>query len=342
MRYFLLFTLLFGSVSAAGVWYFYSSWLHSPLNLDERPFVLHVPERSNLTQVATELWRSGYLEHPRLLLLHAKMMDRQGIRAGEYELVRGDSPETLLDKLTRGEVIQYRISLIEGWTTAQFLQRLQQDLRLDNDLGEIEIDQLPRLLGLEVGHHEGWFYPDTYQFARGTPLSRILRQAHERMLDVLAEEWLARSFGVPYESAYEALIMASIVEKETGVPSERSEIAGVFVRRLQQGMRLQTDPTVIYGLGDNYTGNLTRANLREETPWNTYVIRGLPPTPIANPGRAAIHAALNPLAGSSLFFVARGDGSHQFSDTLAEHEAAVQHYQVLQRAENYQSAPGPL
>ena len=339
IRYFFIFLLLFGSLATAGAAWFYYNWLNTPLQLDERAFILNIPANSNLIQVSSELGLSGYLRYPRLLVLHARLTDSEHIQAGEYSLQQGDTPAKLLQLLTSGEVVQHRVSLIEGWTSAEMLQQLQGDPRLQNDLQNAIADQLPQLLNLDVEHHEGWFYPDTYQFVRGERLSSLLRRAHQRMQDVLAEEWLARGFGVPYESPYEALIMASIVEKETGVPYERGAIAGVFVRRLQQGMRLQTDPTVIYGLGDRYDGNITRAHLREATPWNTYVIRGLPPTPIANPGRAAIHAALNPEPGSALFFVARGDGSHVFSDTLEQHEAAVRQFQIEQRAENYQSAP---
>jgi len=219
------------------------------------------------------------------------------------------------------------------------LDHLRSDARLNDDIGEVAIEDLPSWLNLDIGFAEGWFYPDTYLYARDLPISVLLLQAHERMQDILAEEWLQRDFGVPYETPYQALIMASIVEKETGVTEERSQIAGVFVRRLKQGMRLQTDPTVIYGLGEAFSGNLTRAHLRQANPYNTYLIKGLTPTPIANPGRDAIRAALNPDQGSALYFVARGDGSHQFSDTLEAHNAAVRQFQIEQRAVNYQSAP---
>lgn len=339
LKYFFVSLLLFGTLAAAGSWAYYQYWLNSPLSLDERPFLLNIPSNSNLIQVSNELGLGGYLKHPKLLVLHARMNEQTGIRAGEYRLEQGDTPASLLDKLVTGAVVQHRISLIEGWTVNQMLEALRSDPRLNNDLGEVHWRDIPAALELELAHPEGWFYPDTYQFARGTMVSSLLLQAHRRMRDVLAEEWLVRGVGLPYDSEYQALIMASIVERETGVPEERGQIAGVFVRRLQQGMRLQTDPTVIYGLGDEYDGNLTRAHLRQETPWNTYVIRGLPPTPIANPGRAAIHAALNPEPGSALFFVARGDGSHVFSDTLEAHEAAVRQFQIEQRATDYQSAP---
>jgi UPF0755 protein len=337
--YFFSCLLIFGSLATAFSWHFYQSYLDAPLELDERVFILRVPENSSLTSVTRELGVDGYLLYPRLLLLHAKLQKTQSIQVGEYELVSGDSPRILLEKLHGGDVLLYRTSLIEGWSTQQMLDHLRSDARLNDDIGEVAIEDLPNWLNLDIGFAEGWFYPDTYVYARGLPISVLLLQAHERMQDILAEEWLQRGFGVPYETPYQALIMASIVEKETGVPKERSQIAGVFVRRLQQGMRLQTDPTVIYGLGGAYSGNLTRAHLRQASPYNTYLIRGLTPTPIANPGRDAIRAALNPDQGSVLYFVARGDGSHQFSDTLEAHNAAVRQFQIEQRAVNYQSAP---
>ena len=193
--------------------------------------------------------------------------------------------------------------------------------------------------GLDLAHPEGWFFPDTYSYSATDSVSDILVQAHGQMQRILDRAWQARDADLPYKTAYEALIMASIIEKETGVTYERPEIAGVFVRRLQRGMRLQTDPTVIYGMGDAYKGNIRRKHLKQLTAYNTYRINGLPPTPIAMPSAAAIEAALHPLPGSSLYFVARGDGSHYFSDSFAEHQRAVRQYQIKQRAQNYQSAP---
>lgn len=196
----------------------------------------------------------------------------------------------------------------------------------------------------KIGHPdvfpEGRFFPDTYRYVRGMTDAELLKQAYNRLEEVLDEEWQARSSEAPYSNPYQALIMASMVEKETGVPQERGQIAGVFVRRLKLGMQLQTDPTVIYGMGERYNGKLTRANLREPTPYNTYVIAGMPPTPISLVGREAIHAALNPVAGSSLYFVAKGDGSHVFSDDLDAHNSAVRDYQLKRRAD-YRSSPAP-
>jgi UPF0755 protein len=204
---------------------------------------------------------------------------------------------------------------------------LESDTRFRNDIQGLSEVELLNLLGMDTGYLEGWFYPDTYAVPRGFSLSELLRRAHTRMQLVLAEEWTARAVGLPFDEPEDALILASIIEKETGLDSERAEIAGVFVRRLQLGMRLQTDPTVIYGIS-NFDGNLTRIHLRTPTPYNTYTNQGLPPTPIALPGREAIRAALQPNDGEALYFVARGDGSHQFSATLEEHEDAVRRYQL--------------
>ena len=195
-------------------------------------------------------------------------------------------------------------------------------------------------IGHPKAYPEGRFFPDTYKYVRGMSDVELLQQAYARLEEVLASEWSERAASAPYSEPYQALIMASLVEKETGVPQERGEIAGVFVRRLKTGMLLQTDPTVIYGMGERYNGKLTRADLREPTAYNTYVIAGMPPTPIAMVGREAIHAALNPVPGSSLYFVARGDGSHVFSDDLDAHNNAVREYQLKRRAD-YRSSPAP-
>jgi len=231
------------------------------------------------------------------------------------------------------------VTLVEGLTFKNFLETLSKQEKIDIALTDKSFAEIKNFLKLDIEHPEGWFYPDTYQYVSGISDADILLQAHKRMQRVLAEEWEKRAKDLPYKTAYEALIMASIIEKETGVAYERPEIAGVFVRRLQKGMRLQTDPTIIYGLGDSYKGNIRRKHLRQPTPYNTYVINGLPPTPIAMPARAAINAALNPAPGKTLFFVAKGDGSHQFSETLAQHNKAVQKYQIKNRVKEYRSAP---
>ncbi|MNZ48707.1 putative aminodeoxychorismate lyase [compost metagenome] len=230
---------------------------------------------------------------------------------------------------------------MEGWTFHQVRELLSRQPKIEQTLAGLSDAEVMARLGQPGVFPEGRFFPDTYKYVRGTRDIDILRQAYQRMEGILVEEWGERASNLPYKEPYQALIMASLVEKETGVPGERAEIAGVFIRRLQKSMLLQTDPTVIYGMGQRYNGRITRADLREPTPYNTYVTPGLPPTPIALPGREAIHAALNPADGQSLYFVARGDGSHVFSDNLDDHNKAVQEYQ-LKRRPDYRSSPAPL
>jgi UPF0755 protein len=320
--------------------YFGFRWLHSPMAVSGDSFVYSLPKGGSLSMAARELEREGVLDHRRLLTLYARLTGRDSVKAGEYRLQPGETPATLLRKLERGEVITYQATLVEGWTFRDALAYLQAQPRLKLVLNSDDaLEGFIAGLNLPGNHPEGWFFPDTYQYVAGNNDRDILLQAHQRMRDVLATEWENRAGALPYESSYEALIMASIVERETGVPDERGQIAGVFVRRLEQNMRLQTDPTVIYGLAENYDGNLRRQHLSQKTAYNTYMIRGLPPTPIALPGQEAIHAALHPEEGDALYFVAKGDGSHQFSATLEEHNRAVQNYQVRRRVRNYQSAP---
>ena len=212
--------------------------------------------------------------------------------------------------------------------------------KIEQTLDGLSDSEVMAKLGHAGEFPEGRFFPDTYRFVRGMTDAQLLEKAYNRLEKVLAEEWQQRAPDLPYATPYEVLIMASLVEKETGVPQERGQIAGVFVRRMKIGMPLQTDPTVIYGLGERYNGKLTRAHLREPTPYNTYTIPGLPPTPIAMVGREAIHAALHPVSGSSLYFVAKGDGSHTFSDDLDAHNNAVREFQIKRRAD-YRSSPAP-
>jgi UPF0755 protein len=229
-----------------------------------------------------------------------------------------------------GRSIQYPVTLVEGRRFRDVVGELAEVSVLEHELTGLSDAEVMERVGIDEAHPEGWLFPDTYLVVRGSTDVALLRRAYERMQEVLAEEWANRSEDLPLATPYDALILASIIEKETGVAEERPAIAGVFVRRLQRGMRLQTDPTVIYGMDDAFDGDIRRADLRRETPYNTYVIDGLPPTPIALPGREAIHAALHPADGDSLYFVARGDGRHYFSATLDEHNCAVRHYQLDQ------------
>jgi UPF0755 protein len=278
---------------------------------------------------AEQLSRAGVVEHPRLWTLLARLDGTATrIKAGEYQIRDDDTPDRLVQRLIARDVVTYRVGFIEGWTIAQALDVLAADPVLRRDLESVDTTGLLEALGLSGAHPEGLFFPDTYQFERGDSDRDILLRAHARMLSVLDEAWASRAEGLPYETPYEALIVASLVEKETGHEAERERIAQVFVNRLRLGMRLQTDPTVIYGLGARFDGNLTRAHLREDTPYNTYVHGGLPPSPIALPGARSIQAALRPTEGDYLYFVSRGDGTSEFSVTLEEHNRAVRKYQL--------------
>lgn len=298
----------------------------------EQPFLFEIPLGMSLRTLAEELTALGVLDHPYYFLALAHLRgDAARVKAGEYEISPGMTPDALLDKLVKNQVFQHSITLIEGWTLAQLLASLAKDDRLVGKLEGARPQDLMVTLGRPGQHPEGRFFPDTYRFTKGTSDLDILGRAAQAMDKVMAEEWRDRAPGLPLETPDQALILASIIEKETGQASERPLIAGVFIRRLQLGMKLQTDPTVIYGLGAAFDGDLRRADLTRDTPYNTYIRQGLPPTPIALPGRAAIHAALHPEAGDSLYFVAKGDGSHWFSATLEEHNQAVRRYQLGHR-----------
>lgn len=312
--------------------------LTSPLQFVDQ--ILEVTPGSGFSQITAQLQQRDIIKQAHYWKIYARLTGKaKRVQAGEYKLTGGVSALQLLDQMVQGEVIRHQVTLVEGWTFKQFLVALAAEEKLQHELTDLTPKQVMAKLGKDDEHPEGRFFPDSYQFTRGTSDLDILQRAYQRLAAILEEEWQQRDAGLPYNNAYEALVMASIVEKETGQAAERPEIAGVFVRRLQKGMRLQTDPTVIYGLGDSYKGNIKRKHLTQPTPYNTYVIKGLPPTPIAMVGREAIHAALHPKAGKSLYFVARGDGTHVFSDTLDQHNEAVRRYQINQRAEQYRSSP---
>ncbi len=304
-------------------------YLQTPISGLERPLRYTLAPGTGLSAMVRALHRQGVISHPGYLVWYARWQGRANhIEAGEYEFPPGSTPAQILDKLVRGDVIQYAITIPEGWTFQQMLHAINENAKLQHSIKEPSGEEVMVRLGHAREHPEGRFYPDTYHFTRNTRDLSLLKQAYDAMAERLAREWRLRAAGLPYRDAYEALIMASIIEKETALPDERAKIAGVFVRRLQKHMRLQTDPTVIYGLGEKYDGNLRRRDLKRPSPYNTYLQRGLPPTPIALPGGDAIHAALHPAAGNALYFVARGDGSHQFSATIAEHNTAVRKYQL--------------
>jgi UPF0755 protein len=265
-------------------------------------------------------------------------LDSQPLHTGEYRVGPTTTVRDMLGLWQRGDVVQYSLTLVEGWNFRQVRALLARQEKLKQTLAGLSDEEVMARLGRPGVFPEGRFFPDTYKYVKGMSDEQLLEQAYSRLDAVLAQEWKERATGLPYNDPYQALIMASLIEKETGVPEERGEIAGVFVRRLATGMLLQTDPTVIYGMGERYTGRITRADLREPSPYNTYLNPGLPPTPISLAGREAIRAALNPADGKSLYFVAKGDGSHVFSDDIDAHNQAVRQYQIKRRAD-YRSSP---
>ncbi len=316
------------------------SALDQPLKLESERLIEVVPGDTP-GGLLNRLEGEGVLDGAFWLRLYWRFnLPGQALHSGEYRLTPQQSARDLLELWRRGEGVQYSLTLVEGWSFRQVRAALVRQDKLEQRLADLDDKALMDRLGLAGVSPEGRFFPDTYRYVRGMSDLDLLKQASARLDQVLDEEWARRADGLPYRKPYDALIMASMVEKETGVAEERGQIAGVFVRRLRSGMRLQTDPTVIFGLGERYNGNLTRAHLQQPTPYNTYVIDGMPPTPIALAGREAIHAALNPVAGKSLYFVARGDGSHVFSETLEQHNRAVREYQLKRRAD-YRSSPAP-
>ena len=342
LKKFLLFVLVSIALVLAAAWYVYDDFqkgLHQPLPIESEQ-VITVPAGSSFQQVMRRFEASGWIKNADLLRLYTRMHPQiTAIRAGEYAIKPGSSLLDVIDQMNRGDVIRYYFTLIEGHTFNQIRAGLEADERIESTLSGLSETEIMAMLGAEADQPaEGLFLAETYQFQRGAKDIDILRRAHNDLNAFLEQQWQARDESLPYNNAYEALIMASIIEKETGVPDERSRIAGVFVRRLNIGMRLQTDPTVIYGMGDRYEGRIRRSDLQQPTPWNTYTIDGLPPTPIAMVGREAIVAAFSPLEGNELYFVARGDGTHHFSATLREHNNAVNRYQRNRRSD-YRSSP---
>ncbi|WP_405220544.1 endolytic transglycosylase MltG [Lentisalinibacter sediminis] len=302
--------------------------LHRPLAL-EAPAVVEIPPGTPLARVTADLESRGMLRHPAVLSWYGRLSGEAGrIKAGEYVLQPGVSAAEALAKFVAGDVRLYSFTIVEGWTTAEAVRALQAHPAIVATLGPYEPAALLEAVEAAEEHPEGLLFPETYHFPRGSEDVTILRRAYALMQKQLLAAWQSRREDIPLGSPYEALILASIIEKETAREDERRRIAGVFTRRLERGMRLQTDPTVIYGLGEDWDGNIRRRDLRTDTPYNTYTRAGLPPTPIALPGRASLDAAVDPAPGEALFFVATGepDGSHDFSVTREEHEAAVERY----------------
>lgn len=304
-------------------------FLNSPLQVQDEGLVFEIRPGTPFVSVSNELAGQGVIGHPRMFSLYARLLGKgSAVRAGEYWIEEGLTPPELLQKFVSGNVRLHSLTIVEGWTFRELLARLSDHEAVKKTATYEDWPALLRSFGSDAARPEGLFLPETYRFPKYTTDVDLLRQAYGLMQGALEEEWDKRADNLPLATKYEALILASIVEKETARADERSKIAAVFVRRLQKGMRLQTDPSVIYGMGQDFDGNLTRSDLQTDTPYNTYTRRSLPPTPIALPGRASIHAALHPAPGAELYFVATGlgDGSHKFSATKAEHDAAVQEY----------------
>ncbi|WP_339805610.1 endolytic transglycosylase MltG [uncultured Marinobacter sp.] len=328
-------------VAGAGLWVSQGfQALEQPVAMEE-PLLFDVPRGRAFVTVARDMAEQGLVADAFWLQLYGRAHpDVTAIRSGEYEFMPGMSPLEMIGLMVSGRTKSRFVQFIEGTRFQDVRAVLAGTEHLEQLTTGWTDEEVMAALGAEGDHPEGRFFPDTYSYTRGESDLDLLRRSFERMNLVLAEEWAGRMDDLPYDNPYEALVMASIVERETGAPHERRDVAGVFVRRLEIGMRLQTDPTVIYGMGDSYQGRITRRDLRTHTPYNTYRIHGLPPTPIALPGREAINAALHPADGETLYFVARGDGTHKFSRTLEDHQRAVREFQ-LNRREGYRSSPAP-
>lgn len=317
------------AVISLAAWMAYWRWYVVPVVPAGKAVDVEVTPDTSLRGVAVQLHAQGALPHPLDLVLLARLRgDANAIRAGEYLVEPATSVAGLLELLKSGRVVMHSLTLVEGWTFRQVLQAVAQATALRHTLKGLDDNAIMAKLGYAGENPEGRFYPDTYQFPKDTTDAAFLERAYRTMQAQLHTAWQRRAADLPYKTTYDALIMASIIEKETAQPGERAQIAGVFVRRLEKGMKLQSDPTVIYGLGASYRGNITSKDLRTDTPYSTYTRHGLPPTPICMPSLASIRAALHPAPGDALYFVARGDGTHQFSATLKEQDAAVRRYQL--------------
>jgi UPF0755 protein len=317
--------LLVAAIAAVMAWRWYEHALPVP---GERVEVRIAPGAS-ARAIARQLRAAGVLVNEDLFVAAARAADAtQSLRAGRYEITRGMTVHQLIEKLRRGDVLREKLTIVEGWTYREMRAALAAAPDLRPDSAKLSDAELLQAIGATETHPEGLFAPDTYLFDPGSSDLDLLRSAYRAQIAALTQAWEQRAANLPLKSPYELLILASIVEKETGQAAERDMVAGVFVNRLRIGMRLQTDPTVIYGLGSKFDGNLRKRDLLADGPYNSYTRAGLPPTPIALPGRASLRAAVNPAATRALYFVARGDGTSQFSETLADHNRAVAKYQL--------------
>ncbi|NDH53860.1 MAG: endolytic transglycosylase MltG [Betaproteobacteria bacterium] len=320
-----LLLLLLSALGGGGAW-----WLQTPLDMPGASVDLTIEARTSVAGVAQTVARSGVRVRPELLHVWFRLSgESRQIKAGSYEIERGTTPRGLLRKLVDGEESLFTLTLVEGWTFRQVRAALAAAPQLAHDTAGLSQAALMDRLGRPGLHPEGRFFPDSYSYAKGSSELKLLERAMREMDRRLQSAWALRAADSPLQNAEQALILGSIVEKETGTPADRGLIAAVFTNRLRAGMMLQTDPTVIYGLGEAFDGNLRKRDLLTDTPWNTYIRHGLPPTPIAMPGQDALRAAVAPAKTQALYFVARGDGSSQFSNSLPEHNRAVDKYQRL-------------
>ena len=307
---------------------FFIYWSREPLMPADAPALeFNIAPGSSVRSAMRQVRDAGVPASPVLMEVLARGSGTPNLKAGSYRIEGGTTPLGLLDALARGNTIKESLTIIEGWNFAQMRAEMARQKFLRHDSAEMDEQALMQRVAPGFAFPEGLFYPDTYFFDRGSSDLLVMQQAHQRMLKMLDDAWAKRAPGLPYSKPYDALIMASIVEKETGTAADRTRVASVFVNRLKRGMLLQTDPTVIYGIGPAFDGNLRKVDLQTDTPYNTYMRPGLPPTPISMPGRAALEAALNPAVGEALYFVARGDGSSEFSSNLDDHNRAVNKYQ---------------
>jgi len=305
--------------------------IQQPLPLSQVQ-LLTVDKGSSISSIAKKLVKEGWIENHFWLRAYARLyLNEVHIKAGTYQIPLSSSLQSLLTLLSSGKEYQFQLTFVEGTSFQQWLAQLKQQPKLAQTLSSLTLAQIAQRLDIKQANPEGWFFPETYAFTQGTVDFQLLKRAHAKMKTALHELWQQRAINLPYKTPYQALIMASIIEKETSYLPEQGLIASVFINRLAKKMRLQTDPTVIYGLGERYKGDITRAHLREKTLYNTYRINGLPPTPIAMPSLSALKAALNPATSGYYYFVSAGNGKHAFSKTLTEHNVAVRRFLALSR-----------
>ena len=320
--------VLFAGAACGLLYWHFLAWADAPIHSPREVRIVISPGQS-LSKVADALAQNDYLPQKRRFILLGRLTGADTrLHAGEYAFARDLTPRQLLSQLVAGDVITYDFRIIEGTTVRMLLASLAKNQYLEHNVESVDAASLQLELGLSVPFAEGMFFPDTYQFVRGDSDRDLLQRAHSKMLDSITYAWQNRAPGLVLSTSDELVILASIIEKETGLEADRAQISQVFHSRLAKRMLLQTDPTVIYAVGENFDGNLTRAHLKIDSPFNTYRVRGLPPTPIATPSQASLNAAAHPAAGDYLYFVAKGDGGSQFSRTLAEHNKAVRRYQL--------------